>query len=181
MRFLLKMVPCLLVACAPTLKLKTHPASINLCPYFPAGEDTNVVDAYRAELTVRHIRDSVFLKSVSCDSAAYPGLKLAYGRTGLVGSAERSSAIALTAVGVGVPIAMIAAGIPFFVGFWSTPSNQLAVDADLADSLETETKPARLFVHTSGWTGDRQSQIDRQAAESGRVLDGILKQIKGPK
>jgi hypothetical protein len=171
----------LLLACAPTLKVKSHPASINLCPYFPQGEDSSLIGAYEAELTLKKKSDPDFIKSVTCDSTSYPKLQLCYSRTAIVGQPERTKAMAITAAGVATPAIMIASGMPFFIFFWSIPTNRLEMKADLADSLEVDGKGVQLFVNTTGWTGSRESQFERQAAESGRVIDGILKQIKTPR
>lgn len=167
-----------LIGCAPTLNLKSKPEAINICPVFAENEDSLITQSYKTQLNLVKNVDSTYIKSVSCDSILYPKLSLYYDRTFIAGQEERNKALAITALGIGLPVIMIAAEMPFFLFFWSNPVNQSSILVDFTDSLEIENKTPKLSIQSLAWSGSRELQVEKQAVQSRKILKSFIEKTK---
>ncbi|EMR01772.1 hypothetical protein [Cesiribacter andamanensis] len=96
----------------------------------------------------------------------------------LVSRTEQNTALALTLLGVATPIALAAAGVPFPVGFYSTPQNRYMTSVHYSPQmagLGFQDVPELVLKVSTGYASSDAKNERKIAADFGRWMENVSK------
>ncbi|SFH25076.1 hypothetical protein [Pontibacter chinhatensis] len=95
-------------------------------------------------------------------------------------SGQRAAGVVVSSVGlIGVPVAMVSAGLPFYLAFWYFPTNQTQATLALSNDIAHPTLGAVNRVYTSGGMfGSDERQRLRHAKRFEKHLTAIFLELE---
>lgn len=172
------------VSCAPKLALKKEADldRLNICVVYTV--ETDSVFAARIDSTVNTFidqynrgRHSFYLDG--CSGGDEKTLNVEIGETELISEKQQQMATLVSALGIALPVAMVASGSNFWVAFYYLPKNRTFVWFKLSEDINASSEIAQARrIESSPFYGDMSKQMARQSASLYEMLGKVMKELE---
>ncbi len=182
--FYLLVAVVLVAACTPGLTLKKNAEfeKLNVCMEYMVDTDSSyatMLDSTVSAFINQYNRESHPFYLDGCSGSDEATLNLRIGETELVTEKKQTLATVVTAIGIALPIAMVASGSEFWVTFYYLPRNRTFVSIRLSDDIDASKPEAqRRLIESSPFYGDLNEQKVRQSASFAELMRGVMKELE---
>ena len=185
-KIVIVIVLTLCTACStPLLLVKNVSAVERLGIYFEGGDQSFEVisgqfsrdlDAFILRHNTSPGRKFDLFRASAQDSST---LKIKLVGTRLVTPGQQTTGVVVTALGFTLPIVMLSAGAPFFIGFYYFPQVRSLTELSLSSDLNGPSQPNKNYILSSpGFLVSPEKQIEKHVISFDRLLLALVGQIE---
>ena len=187
-RAVIALLAFLAIGCAPRLTVKKNTVlhDLSICTEYDS-ESAKLIGVGYDSILYNYIQEynhdgHRLFKLSLCNDSVKSYLKIHISNTALVGPGQQIAGLAVTAIGISLPITLIASGLPFYFGFCYLPSNKSEVNYSLsADISGNDSDCCFRNVTSSPYFGSIEAQKNRQTESFKAFVQSLLSEIERSK